>query len=162
MGITSFAHGATGVTNCHRSFGIHAHASPGSISYQYPTTTGNIETIEGTAPAFTSVVARVIQSFISNPEVTVTHQTFNAGGVDAGLWYNGTAYLLLVANLNSSESSGALLPAYVPWADVGLGMVTSNDTSQIQRIFTNLQTTNVTGLKFKTYGIGIYTVTPPE
>ena len=160
MGITSFIHGATGMTKCHRSFGIHAHASPGSISFQYPTTTGNITTIEGTAPAFTGVVSRVIQSFIANPNITVTHETFNAGGVDAGLWYNGTAYLLLVANLNSS--AGALLPAYVPWADVGLGKVTSNDTSQIQRIFTNSQTTNVTGFKFKPYGIGIYTVTPPE
>jgi len=137
MGLTSLIHGATG-----------------SMSFQYPTVTGNETTIEGTSVAFTSIVGSVISSFLVNPDVTVTHEVYNIDGTDCGLWYNGTAYLFLGANFNASET-------HVPWASVGLTTVTSNDTSQVQRIFSVTQNTNVTGFNFRPGGIGIYTVTPP-
>ena len=135
-------------------FGIHAHDCPGSMSFQYPTVTGNETTIEGTAPAFTGLVGSLITSFLVNPDVTVTHEVYNIQGVDAGVWFNGTAYLFLAANLNNTE-------IHVAWADVGLSAVTSNDTSQVQRYFSVTQNTNVTGFNFRPGGIGIYTVTPP-
>ncbi|KAG8215344.1 hypothetical protein J3R82DRAFT_8939 [Butyriboletus roseoflavus] len=135
MDLTSFSHGATG-----------------SISFQFPTTSGNVETIEGTAQNVTTVVTQAIQPFIVDPKAT--HETFNIKGVDAGLWYNGTAYLLLVANYNSSS-------VYVPWGEVGLGKVT-NATTQVQRILSVSQNTNATGLNFRPGGIGIYTATPPK
>jgi hypothetical protein len=136
MDLTSFTHGATG-----------------SISFQYPTTTGNSTTIEGTAATLTGIIAQTIQPFLVDPEAT--HETFFIGGVDASLWHNGTAYLLLVANLNTTEQ------VYVPWGDVGLGKVT-NATKQVQRILSVEQNTNATGLNFRPGGIGIYTATPPE
>ena len=122
------------------------------MSFQYPTTTGNVTTIEGTATTLTRIFAETVQPFIAN--ANATHETFNVGGVDAGLWNNGTAYLLLVANFNQSE-------VYVPWGDVGLGKVT-NATTQIQRILSVSQNTNATGLNFRPGGIGIYTATPPK
>lgn len=152
MYLTSFSHGATGMIRRHRSSGIYAHVSPGLMSFQYPTTTGTVTTIEGTAPSLTAVVAQTIQPFIVDP--SATYETFNVGGVDAGLVSNGTAYLLLVANFNSTG-------VYVPWGDVGLGKVT-NATTQIQRIFSVAQNTNDTGLNFRPGGVGIYTATPPE
>ncbi|KIJ18323.1 hypothetical protein PAXINDRAFT_167512 [Paxillus involutus ATCC 200175] len=135
MGMTSLNHGATG-----------------SISFQYPTTTGNTTTIEGTAQSFTKLVTEYIQPFIVDPKAT--YDVFNYGGVDAGLWGNGTAYLLIVVNLNSTA-------VYVPWDGVGLGGIT-NSTTELQRIFSVAQNTNVTGLNFRPGGIGIYTATPPK
>lgn len=123
------------------------------MSFQYPTVTGNSTTIEGTSVAFTRVIAEYVQPFIVNPKVT--HETYNVDGVDAGIWWNGTAYLILVANLNTTI-------VYVPWASVGLHGITSNDTSQLQRIFSVTQNTNVTGFNFRPGGIGIYTATPPQ
>ncbi|KAI9457834.1 hypothetical protein HD554DRAFT_2177530 [Boletus coccyginus] len=136
MGITSLSHGATG-----------------SMSFQYPTVTGNSTTIEGTSVAFTRVVAEYVQPFIADPKVK--HETYDVNGVDAGIWWNGTAYLILVANLNTTT-------VHVPWASVGLHGITSNDTSQVQRIFSVTQNTNVTGFNFRPGGIGIYTATPPQ
>jgi hypothetical protein len=135
MGLTSLNHGATG-----------------SMSFQYPTTTGNVSTIEGTATNFTVILAETIQPFVVDP--TATFVNYNYMGVDAGLWNNGTAYLLVVANLNGTE-------VYVPWGEVGLGKVT-NATTQVQRIFSVAQNTNATGLNFRPGGIGIYTATPPK
>ncbi|KAH0834098.1 hypothetical protein J3R83DRAFT_11385 [Lanmaoa asiatica] len=135
MEITSFTHGVTG-----------------SMSFQYPTTTGTVTTIEGTSVSLTGIIAQTIQPFIVDP--MGKHETFNIQGVDAGLFNNGTAYLLLVANLNNTS-------VYVPWGAVGLGAVT-NATTQIQRIFSVSQNTNATGLNFRPGGIGIYTATPPE
>ncbi|KAH7882792.1 hypothetical protein F5I97DRAFT_320442 [Phlebopus sp. FC_14] len=135
MGLTSLNHGATG-----------------SMSFQYPTTTGNVTTIEGTATNFTVLTTDIIQPFVVDPSVAFVGYDYK--GVDAGLWNNGTAYLLVVANLNSSE-------VYVPWGEVGLGKVT-NATTQIQRIFSVAQNFNATGLNFRPGGIGIYTATPPQ
>ncbi|KAF9221749.1 hypothetical protein BS17DRAFT_241786 [Gyrodon lividus] len=135
LGLTSLNHGATG-----------------SISFQYPTTTGNVTTIEGTATNFTQIIAEFIQPFVVDPDAVF--ENFDYGGVDAGLWNNGTAYLLVVANLNNTE-------VYVPWGGVGLGKVT-NATTQVQRIFSVAQNTNATGLNFRPGGIGIYTATPPQ
>lgn len=101
----------------------------------------------------THLITNTIQPFLVDPEAT--HETFNIGGVDAGLWNNGTAYLLLVANLNTTKA------VYVPWGDVGLGKVT-NATTQVQRILSVSQNTNATGLNFLPGGIGIYTATPPQ
>ncbi|KAF9238634.1 hypothetical protein BU15DRAFT_88279 [Melanogaster broomeanus] len=114
--------------------------------------TGNTTTIEGTAPGFTGVVTSVIQPFLVDP--TATFQGFEYGGVDAGLWYNSTAYLLIVTNLEGNE-------VYVPWGAVGLGAIT-NSTTQVQRIFSVSQNTNATGLNFRPGGVGIYTATPPK
>jgi hypothetical protein len=135
MGFTSFTHGAVG-----------------SKSYQYPTTTGNVTTIEGTATNLTVLITDILQPFIVGSNVT--HTTYDHLGVDAGLWYNGTAYLLLVANLVD-----AIL--YVPWSDVGLGAIT-NTTTQVERILSVSQNTNNTGLNFLPGGIGIYIATPPS
>ncbi|KIJ18325.1 hypothetical protein PAXINDRAFT_161711 [Paxillus involutus ATCC 200175] len=128
------------------------HGATGAISYQYPTTTGNVTTIEGTATNFTKLVAESIEPFIVDPEAT--YENFDYGGVDAGLWGNGTAYLLVVVNLNSTA-------VYVPWGGVGLGKVT-NATTQIQRLLSVAQNTNATGFNFLPGGIGIYTATPPQ
>ena len=102
----------------------------------------------------TFVVDTVIQPFLVDPEAVLAHEVFNVDGVDAGLWYNGTAYLFLGANLGGTE-------VHVPWASVGLSTVTSNDTSQVERIFSVSQNTNVTGFNFRPFGVGIYTVIPP-
>ncbi|KAG1816674.1 uncharacterized protein BJ212DRAFT_1480546 [Suillus subaureus] len=131
MGFTSFSHG--------------------SMSYQYPTTTGNVTTIEGTATNLTVLIKDIVQPFIVDPNATFTN--YDHLGVDAGLWHNGTAYLLVVANLVNAI-------VYVPWTDVGLGSIT-NSTTQVQRIFSVSQNTNATGLNFLPGGIGIYTATPP-
>ncbi|KAI9571957.1 hypothetical protein HD554DRAFT_2213418 [Boletus coccyginus] len=153
MGITSFSHGATGKELRRHSCGVHVHAlSLGSMSFQYPTVTGNSTTIEGTSVAFTRVIAEYVQPFIANPKVT--HETYDIDGVDASVWWNGTAYLYISANLVNAE-------VHVPWASVGLHGITSNDTSQVHRIFSVTQNTNVTGFNYRPGGVGIYIATPP-
>jgi len=122
------------------------------MSFQYPTVTGNETTIEGTAVAFTRVIAEYVQPFIANPKVTLA--TYNIDGVDASVWWNGTAYLFLSANLYNSI-------VHVPWASVGLQGIISNDTSQLRRIFSVTQNTNVTGFNYRPGGVGIYIATPP-
>ncbi|KAG2117117.1 uncharacterized protein F5147DRAFT_604571 [Suillus discolor] len=134
LGFTSFNHGALG-----------------SKSFQYPTTTGNVTTIEGTATNLTVIIKDIIQPFIVDPNATFA--TYDHLGVDAGLWHNGTAYLLIVANLVNAQ-------VYVPWKDVGLGSIT-NTTTQVERILSVSQNTNATGLNFLPNGIGIYIATPP-
>jgi len=59
------------------------HGATGAISYQYPTTTGNETTTEGTATQLTGLVAEFIQPFIVDPKAT--YENFDYGGVDAGL-----------------------------------------------------------------------------
>lgn len=135
-------------SNCFDSFSD-AHFL-GWMSFRYPTTTGRTA-IEGTAPAITSLFSTVVQSFVGNPKVTNAMYFYN--GVDAGLWYNGTAYLLLVANTAAAE-------VIVPWSAVGLGAIT-NATAQIQRLLSVSQNFNATGLNFLPVGIGMYTATPP-
>lgn len=125
------------------------HGAMGSMSYQYPTTTGNVTTIEGTATNLTAIVTENIQPFLVNPRATFS--VYNYQGVDAGLWNNGTTYLLLVANTLNNE-------VIVPWGAVGLGQIT-NATAQVQRIFSVAQNFNVSSLNFRPGGIGIYTAT---
>jgi len=98
----------------------------------------------------TQLIKQVIQPFLVDP--TATRTIYNYDGVDAGLWHNSTAYLLLVSNTVNAS-------AYVPWGEVGLGWVT-NATTQVQRILSVSQNTNATGLNFRPGGIGIYTATP--
>ena len=130
-------------------FGLHTHVYiPGSISFQYPTVTGNDTTIEGTAKNLTPIIAEIVQPWIVNG---TWHTTYLYQGVDAGLWYNNTDFLLLVANMNSSE-------VIVPWSGVGLSVVT-NATKQVQRIFSVAQNFDEHGLNFRPGGIGIYTAT---
>ncbi|KAG2137480.1 hypothetical protein DEU56DRAFT_756062 [Suillus clintonianus] len=133
MGFTSFIHGALG-----------------SKSFQYPTTTGSVETIEGTAAHIGVVITDVIQPFIVDP--TATFSSYDHQGVDAGLWYNGTAYLLIVSNLGEAQ-------VFLPWKEVGLS-ITSNATTQLQRIFSINQNTTLTGLNFEPGAVGVYTATP--
>ncbi|KAG2137495.1 hypothetical protein DEU56DRAFT_756073 [Suillus clintonianus] len=133
MEFTSFTHGALG-----------------SKSFQYPTTTGNIETIEGTATNLNVLITDVVQPFIVDP--TATYANYDYQDVDIGVWYNGTAYLLIVANLGNAQ-------VLVPWKETGVP-ITSNATTQLQRIFSVSQNTNITGLRFLPGGIGIYTATP--
>ncbi|KAI9571954.1 hypothetical protein HD554DRAFT_2326703 [Boletus coccyginus] len=137
MSVTSFSHGATG-----------------AISFQYPTTTNNVTTIEGTAPAFTRIITQYVQPFIANP--TVTHATYNISGVDASVWWNGTTYLILGANFNVTAEN-----VHVPWATIGLKGITSNDTSQLHRIYTVSQIPDASGFNFGSNGVTIYTATPP-
>ncbi|OJA13942.1 hypothetical protein AZE42_01327 [Rhizopogon vesiculosus] len=133
LGFTSFSHGAMG-----------------SKSYQYPTTTGNVTTIEGTAVNVTVLIKEFIQPFVVDP--TVTHATYSYQGVDAGLWYNGTTYLLLVSNVLNGT-------VFVPWEEIGLGWVT-NGTTQVQRKFSVSLFNNVTGFDMSPDGVGIYFVAP--
>ncbi|KAG1725775.1 uncharacterized protein EDB91DRAFT_1167143 [Suillus paluster] len=134
MDFTSFSHGALG-----------------SKSFQYPTTTGNVETIEGTAGNLTVLIKNFVQPFMVDPNATFV--SYDYQGVDAGVWHNGTAYLLLVSNLVNAS-------VYVPWTAIGLPASTTNATTQVQRIFSVSQNTNLTGLNFRPGGIGIYTATP--
>ena len=138
---------------------MYAHASAGLISFQHPTVRGNETTIiADTAPALTSIVGAggLIQLFLVNPNVTATHESFSVDGVDAGLWFNGTTYLLPVTNSNSPTG-------YVPWSSVGLGTVTSNNTPRVQRIFSVVQHMTATGITlFQSYSTGIYMVSPLE
>ncbi|KAI5990410.1 hypothetical protein EDD15DRAFT_2388785 [Pisolithus albus] len=125
------------------------HGAMGSMSYQYPTTTGNVTTIEGTATNLTVVITENIQPFLVDPRATFS--VYNYQGVDAGLWNNGTTFLLLVANTANDQ-------VIVPWNAVGLGQIT-NATAQVNRIFSVAQNFNVSSLNFRPGGIGIYTVT---
>lgn len=101
----------------------------------------------------TGIVVKTIQPFIVGP--SIIHEPINFQGVDTGVWFNGSAYLLLVANLNSSS-------IFMPWGALGIDKLTSNSTDQLQRIFSVAQNTNVSGLNFRPGGIGIYTATPPQ
>jgi hypothetical protein len=137
MGFTSFSHGALG-----------------SKSYQYPTTTGNVSTIEGTATDLTVLIKQYVQPFLVDPNATFSR--YNYQGLDAGLWYNGTSYLLLVVNMNSAD-------VYAPYRDLGLGWIT-NATAQVQRVFSVYElpanSGNLTGTTFQPGGIGIHIATP--
>jgi len=137
MGFTSFSHGALG-----------------SKSYQYPTTTGNVSTIEGTATDLTVLIKQYVQPFLVDPNATSAR--YNYQGLDAGLWYNGTSYLLLVVNMNSAD-------VYAPYRDLGLGWIT-NATAQVQRVFSVYElpanSGNLTGTTFQPGGIGIHIATP--
>ncbi|KAG1795214.1 hypothetical protein EV424DRAFT_1570796, partial [Suillus variegatus] len=134
LGFSSFNRGALG----------------NSKSFQYPTTTGNAMPIEGTATNLTVIITDIVQPFIVDPSATFA--TYDSLGVDAGLWHNSTAYLLIVANLVNAQ-------VYVPWKDVGLGSIT-NTTTQEEQILSVSQNTNATGLNFLPNGIGIYIATP--
>ncbi|KAJ8594157.1 hypothetical protein M405DRAFT_785019 [Rhizopogon salebrosus TDB-379] len=133
LGLTSFSHGAIG-----------------SKSYHYPTTTGNSTTIEAVATQVTVLTKEIIQPFLVDPLATYAYYDYK--DVDAGLWYNGTTYLLLVVNMASTE-------IYVPWKDIGLARIT-NGTAQVKQVYPSLQNTNATGLNLKSGDIGIYTATP--
>lgn len=132
IGLISFNHGATG-----------------SMSYQFPTTSGNSTTIEGTASILTNVITEYVQPYLVRPEVTQTIYSYEA--VDASVWYDGTSYLVVVANVNGTET-------IVPWASIGLGKV-SNVTAQVQEHFSVGQPFNDTGFESTPSGVGIYTVT---
>lgn len=122
------------------------------MSFKYPTTTGDIETIEGTAPAITALFSTDVQPFVVDPDVVYTTYFYN--GVDAGLWYNGTAYLLLVANTET-------VAVFVPWEAVGLGGIT-NSTDQVQRLISIGQHYNDSGLNiYLSEGVGMYIAVPP-
>lgn len=137
MGFTSFSHGAIG-----------------SKSYQYPTTTNNETSIEGTAVGLTVLIQNYVQPFLVDPNATST--SYNYQGVDAGVWYNGTSYLLVVVNLNSTQ-------VYAPYQDIGLGWIT-NATKQVQRVVSIYEiptaSGNLTGITFEPGGIGIHIATP--
>ncbi|KAG2756340.1 hypothetical protein P692DRAFT_20791093 [Suillus brevipes Sb2] len=137
MGFTSFSHGAIG-----------------SKSFQYPTTTNNESTIEGTAASLTFLIQDYVQPFMVDPNATFASYEYQ--GVDAGLWFNGTSYLLLVVNMNSSQ-------VYAPYQDLGLGWIT-NATEQVQRVFSVFEVPtasgNLTGTTFQAGGIGIHIATP--
>jgi len=102
------------------------------------------------ATQLTVLIKDVIQPFLVDP--TATYAYYDYQDVDAGLWYNGTDYLLLVVNMASTG-------IYVPWKDVGLGHLT-NPTTQVHSVYPGSQNFNATGLNFKAGDIGIYTATP--
>ncbi|KAH7906070.1 hypothetical protein BJ138DRAFT_1117903 [Hygrophoropsis aurantiaca] len=121
------------------------HGAMGTISFSYPTTTGNVTTIEGTATNFTGVIADNVAPFLVDPTVDFTGYTHD--GVDIGKWNNGTVSLLVVANINGTGP-------YVPWTAMGLDASTTN--ASIVRVFSVNQNTNVTGFNFRPGGIGIW------
>ncbi|KAH7927582.1 hypothetical protein BV22DRAFT_1045276 [Leucogyrophana mollusca] len=125
------------------------HGALGAISFSYPTTTGNVTTIEGTATNFTGVISESVAPFLVDPSVNFTGYSYQ--GVDVGRWFNGSSSLLILANINGTGP-------YVPWAEVGLGWVT-NSTTQVQRVFSVSQNTNNTGFNFRPGGIGIWIAT---
>ncbi|KAG1886003.1 hypothetical protein F4604DRAFT_1969065 [Suillus subluteus] len=139
MGLTSFSHGALG-----------------SKSYQYPTATGNVSSIEGTAASLTVLIKDYVQPFLVDPNATSVR--YNYQGVDAGLWYNGTSYLVLLVNMDNTESN-----IYVPYQDIGLGWIT-DATKQVQRVFSVYEVptapNNLTGVTFQPGAIGIHIATP--
>lgn len=126
----------------------------GSKSYQYPTTTNNETSIEGTASALTVLIQKYVQPFLVDPNATST--SYNYQGVDAGVWYNGTSYLLVVVNMNSTQ-------VYAPYEDIGLGWIT-NATKQVQRVVSIYEiptaSGNLTGITFESGGIGVHIATP--
>ncbi|KAG1850583.1 hypothetical protein DFJ58DRAFT_729172 [Suillus subalutaceus] len=139
MGLTSFNHGALG-----------------SKSYQYPTATGNVSAIEGTAASLTVLIKDYVQPFLVDPNATSVR--YNYQGVDAGLWYNGTSYLVLLVNMDNTGSN-----IYVPYQDIGLGWIT-DATKQVQRVFSVYEVptapNNLTGVTFQPGAIGIHIATP--
>ncbi|KAI6099015.1 hypothetical protein F5141DRAFT_1144020 [Pisolithus sp. B1] len=132
IGLISFNHGATG-----------------SMSYQFPTTSGNSTTIEGTASILTNIITEYVQPYLVRPKVTQTIYSYE--GIDASVWYDGSSYLVIVANVNGTET-------IVPWASIGLGKVT-NATAQVHAHFSVGQPFNSTGFDSTPSGVGIYTVT---
>ncbi|KAI6169075.1 hypothetical protein EDD17DRAFT_1525052 [Pisolithus thermaeus] len=132
IGLISFNHGATG-----------------SMSYQFPTTSGNSTTIEGTASILTNVITDYVQPYLVRPQVTQTIYSYE--GIDASVWHDGSSYLVIVANVNGTET-------IVPWASIGLGKVT-NAAAQVHEHFSVGQPFNDTGFDSTPSGVGIYTVT---
>ncbi|EIW76589.1 hypothetical protein CONPUDRAFT_76224 [Coniophora puteana RWD-64-598 SS2] len=126
------------------------HGASGIVSYQYPTTTGNVSTIEGTAADLNGLFAANIVPYLADPNAVFGGYQFD--GVDVGVWNNGTVYLLMAQNLNNGTQQ-----PYVPFEAVGLGEV-SNATTQVQRVFSVNQKVNNTGLNFLPKGIGFYYV----
>ncbi|KAG1816721.1 uncharacterized protein BJ212DRAFT_170015 [Suillus subaureus] len=96
----------------------------GSRSYQYPTTTGNIETIEGTVINLNVIRKHIVQPFIADPNATFA--SYNYQVMDTGLWYNGTVCLLIIPNLGNAQ-------VHMPWNKTGLP-ITTNATMQLQHI----------------------------
>ncbi|KAI6003339.1 hypothetical protein EDC04DRAFT_2611761 [Pisolithus marmoratus] len=122
MGLISFNHGATG-----------------SMSFQYPTTTGNSTTIEGTAAILTDIIAENVQPYLVRPEVT--YSLYSYGGIDAGVCCQREQY-------GDFRALGS----------IGLGKVT-NVATQVQEHFSVAQPFNDTGLTSTPMGVGIYTIT---
>ncbi|KAI6151535.1 hypothetical protein BKA82DRAFT_4100289, partial [Pisolithus tinctorius] len=112
----------------------------------YPTTTGNSTTIEGTAMILTNIITEYVQPYLVRPQVAYSLHSY--GSVDAGVWYDGTSYLLIAANVNGTET-------FVPWGSLGLGKVT-NATAQVQAHYSVGQPFNDTGLTSTPTGVGIY------
>ena len=78
------------------------------MSSQYPT---NSTALHHVAQGLTPIIVNTTQLFFINPDATYAAYDYN--GVDAGLWYNDTAYLLLVASLNAdmnNTAAGVVVP----------------------------------------------------
>jgi len=128
------------------------------MSFQYPT---NSTALDHVAQGLNPSITKTVQPFLVNPDAGYAAYDYN--GVDIGVWYNGTAYLLLVAHLNAtmngnSNSTAGLV--VVPWSAVGLGAIT-NVTQQVQRIYAVGQNYSASGVDADPGGIGVYTATPP-
>lgn len=119
------------------------------MSFQYPS---NVTRLDELAVDMSAVITETIQPFLVDPDAT--HEVFNYEGIDVSLWHNGTTYLFLGTHLNDTN-------IHVPWASVGLGQLTSNATSQLQRVLSLSVSTDSTGFNFGPGGVGIYTATPP-
>ncbi|KIM61882.1 hypothetical protein SCLCIDRAFT_25538 [Scleroderma citrinum Foug A] len=121
------------------------HRAMGSMSFHYPTNS--------------TVLDHTIRPFLVN--LDATYATYDCNGVDAGLWCNGTAYLLLVASLNADMDMNGTAAVVVPWSAVGLGTAVTTATQQVQRVFAVAQNVSASGVEVMSGGIGVYTVTPP-
>ncbi|KAG1740610.1 hypothetical protein EDB19DRAFT_1828425 [Suillus lakei] len=104
-------------------------------SFTHGAIANDIETIKGTAIYLNVIITDVVQPFIADPNAS-----FASYDYQDGLRYNGTAYLLIVANLGNAQ-------VHVPWNEIGLP-ITTNATTQLQRILFIDSNTNVTGRRF--------------
>lgn len=83
----------------------------GCMSFRYPTIKGNVTTIKTAKNLTGNIIAENIQPFLVNLEAAYATYGYTSNSVDASLWHNRTA-CLLVMNMNKTE-------VIMPWSAGG-------------------------------------------
>ncbi|KAG2078488.1 hypothetical protein BDR04DRAFT_1138119 [Suillus decipiens] len=112
----------------------------GAIVLLIPTTTGNIETIEGTAINL-DVIAKDVQPFITHPDATFASYDHRSLVLTTAL-----AYMFIIANLGNTQ-------LHVPWN----GTRVTGHHQRDDGVTTHHLNTNLTGLRFQSGCIGTFT-----